>query len=55
MRAGGGRVDGELDGVRSQRADRCDGLNAGLEGGRVANLSRGAHSCHLPGERGWWW
>ena len=52
MRAGGGHVDGERrNGVRRQRADRRDRLNAGLEGGHAANLSRGAHASVICQER----
>lgn len=52
MRAGGGHVDGERrNAVRRQRADRRDRLNAGLEGGHTANLSRGAHASVICQER----
>ena len=52
MRAGGGHVDGERrNGVRRQRADRRDRLNAGLEGGHAANLSRGAHASVICQDR----
>ena len=51
MRAGGGHVDGERqNAVRRQRADRRDRLNAGLEGGHTANLSRGTHDSSLLGK-----
>lgn len=53
MRAGGGHVDGERqNAVRRQRADRRDRLNAGLEGGHTANLSRGAHASVICQETG---
>lgn len=53
MRAGGGHVDGERqNAVRRQRADRRDRLNAGLEGGHTANLSRGTHASVICQETG---